>query len=244
MLDIIGIGDTNVDIMIRAPHIPSHDEKVRGQLIGYYPEGITANFCSTAAKLGEKVGAICKVGADAYGKIALEDLVARGVDTSHMVVDDTCQTYFCVVLLDDSGEKALTIVETSGFLKRKEELDLDYIRSAKRVHMTMLNLDLVEYVAEALEGSPAKLSLDIEATAAGATPAQWDRILRRVEIAFPNEAGWDAIETQGVDFVCDELVAIAPQMITAYITEAGILPPWAIYSASIAYHKRLMEAKV
>ena len=32
MLDIIGVGDTNVDVMIRVPHIASHDEKVRGQL--------------------------------------------------------------------------------------------------------------------------------------------------------------------------------------------------------------------
>ena len=32
MLDIIGVGDTNVDVMIRVPRIASHDEKVRGQL--------------------------------------------------------------------------------------------------------------------------------------------------------------------------------------------------------------------
>ena len=37
MLDIIGVGDTNVDVMIRVPHIASHDEKVRGQLLGNFP---------------------------------------------------------------------------------------------------------------------------------------------------------------------------------------------------------------
>ena len=42
---------------------------------------------------------------------------------------------------------------------------------------------------------------------------------------------WTADETAGVDFVCPELVAIAPEFITAYITEAGILPPTAMYTA-------------
>ena len=36
MLDIIGVGDTNVDVMIRVPRIASHDEKVRGQLLGNF----------------------------------------------------------------------------------------------------------------------------------------------------------------------------------------------------------------
>ena len=44
MLDIIGVGDTNVDVMIRVPRIASHDEKVRGQLLGNLPGGIIGNF--------------------------------------------------------------------------------------------------------------------------------------------------------------------------------------------------------
>ena len=49
MLDIIGVGDTNVDVMIRVPRIASHDEKVRGQLLGNFPGGIIGNFCCAAA---------------------------------------------------------------------------------------------------------------------------------------------------------------------------------------------------
>ena len=110
MLDIIGVGDTNVDVMIRVPHIASHDEKVRGQLLGNFPGGIIGNFCCAAAAFGAKAGAVCKVGMDGYGELAKSDLQRRGVDISHMVVDPACETYFCMVLLDDTGEKALTIV--------------------------------------------------------------------------------------------------------------------------------------
>ena len=52
---------------------------------------------------------------------------------------------------------------------------------------------------------------------------------------------WKPEEREGVDFICPELVAIAPEYITAYITEDGILPPWAMYPASMSYYQRLME---
>ena len=90
MLDIIGVGDTNVDVMIRVPHIASHDEKVRGQLLGNFPGGIIGNFCCAAAAFGAKAGAVCKVGMDDYGELAKSDLQRRGVDISHMVVDPAC----------------------------------------------------------------------------------------------------------------------------------------------------------
>lgn len=52
-------------------------------------------------------------------------------------------------------------------------------------------------------------------------------------------AQWEDAERQGVDFSCVELVPVSPQYITAYITEEGILPPWAIYPAALAYQKKL-----
>lgn len=193
MLDIIGVGDTNVDVMIQVPNIPMHDEKARGKLVGNYPGGITANFCSAAAALGAKVGAVCKVGRDDYGKMAFSDLQARGIDVSHMVIDPECETYFCMVLLDATGEKALTIVETSGFLPHPAEIDVAYLKTARWVHMTTLDMELTAWAARELEGSGTMLSLDIEATAGDCTRELWDEVLGRTAIAFPNEAGLEAL---------------------------------------------------
>lgn len=51
--------------------------------------------------------------------------------------------------------------------------------------------------------------------------------------------GWTEEEREEVDFVCPELVAVPPEYITAYITEEGILPPGAMYPASLAYQRKL-----
>lgn len=193
MPEIIGVGDANVDVMISVPALAAHDQKVRGRLAGYYPGGIIANFCAAAASFGASVGAVCKVGTDSYGVMALEDLRRRGVDVSHMAVDAGVETYFCVVLLDGTGEKALTIVETSGFLPQKEDVDLAYLRTAGRVHLSSLDMELVDYVTGGMEGSGVKCSLDIEATAGRCPQAVWDRVLHRLDVAFPNEEGLRAL---------------------------------------------------
>lgn len=223
MLDIIGIGDTDVDIMIQVPHIPSHDEKVRGKLAGVFAGGIIANFCSAAAAFGAKTGAVCKVGKDEYGKISMRDLESRGVDISHMVIDADADTYFAVIHLDETGEKALTIVETSAFLPKKEELNIEYLRQAKRVHMTTLDLELVEYIGQLLEGTDAKLSLDIEGTAPNADMGTWRRILQHVDVAFPNESGLLALTNMlDIEEGAEMLLEMGVNMVVVTCGAAGV----------------------
>ena len=193
MLDIIGVGDVNIDIMISVDHPPYHDEKVRGKEIGKFPGGIIGNFCSAAAGFGAATGALCKIVKDEYGKLSIDDLQKRGIDTSRMVIGEDSSTYYCIVQLDDTGEKALTIVETDAIVPKKEEIDIEYLKTAKRVHMNTLDVELVAYVAKSLDGSDVKLSLDIEPTCKDLRPELWDAILPRLDVALPNKAGLEHI---------------------------------------------------
>ncbi len=193
MLDIIGIGDAGIDLMIAVDHIPAHDEKVRGTLLGKYPGGIIANFCAAATKFGAATGVVAKLGKDEFGVLSLNDFIKRGINVDGMVLSETENTYFCVIHLDHTGEKALTVVQTSGIVPRKEEINLKYVRRARYVHMATLDLDLAKYVFENLEGSGCKLSLDIESTASKADASIWDCVLQRLDIAFPNVAGLYAL---------------------------------------------------
>lgn len=193
MFDIIGLGDADVDLMIRVDHIAGHDEKVRGRLLGKYPGGIVANFCCAAARFGARTGIITTVGDDEFGRLAIDELKRFGVDTGGVVVKPGEETYFCIVLLDDTGEKALTIVETSTLTPKIVDIDMDYVARAHYLHIPSLDLDLVQYAAQKASDMGVKVSLDIEATAARAEVGMWERILRHTYIAFPNEAGLSAL---------------------------------------------------
>lgn len=200
MLDIIGIGDTNVDLIVKVDHIPTHDEKVRGTLLGKFPGGVIGNFCSAAAKFGAATGVVAKVGNDEFGNLCLKDFIERGINVEGMVQKDDVDTYFCVVHLDHTGEKALTIVQTSGFLPKQEEINIEFVQKAKYVHMTTLDVELADYVFSRIKESGCVLSLDIEATASKASPTVWDSILKKLDFAFPNLSGLQALtSTSDVD---------------------------------------------
>lgn len=196
MLDIIGIGDTNVDLIVKVDHIPAHDEKVRGALLGKFPGGIIGNFCAAAAKFGTATGVVTKLGKDEYGNLCFNDFVKRGINVDGLVQKENVDTYFCVIHLDHTGEKALTIVQTSGFLPQKEEINLEYVRRARYVHMTTLDVELVNYVFGHLEGSGCVFSLDIEATSSKVDTSTWNAVFSRLDIAFPNLAGLQALTGQ------------------------------------------------
>lgn len=196
MLDVVGIGDTNVDLIVKVDHIPAHDEKVRGTLLGKFPGGIIGNFCAAAAKFGAATGVVTKLGKDEFGDLCLDDFAKRGINVDGLVQKENVDTYFCVIHLDNTGEKALTIVQTTGFLPQKEEIDLEYVRGARYVHMTTLDVDLANYVFSRLEDSGCVLSLDIEATSSKVDSSIWNSVFSRLDIAFPNLAGLQALTGQ------------------------------------------------
>jgi len=241
MLDIIGIGDTNIDLIIKVDHIPTHDEKVRGTLLGKFPGGVIGNFCAAAAKFGASTGVVAKIGNDEYGKMCLKDFKTRGIDICGMVEKDDAETYFCIIHLDHTGEKALTIVETSGFLPKKEEINLNYVRNARYVHMTSLDVELADYVFEHLEGSACKLSMDIEATASKADIGTWKNTLKKLDIAFPNITGLQLLtKKQNIEEGAQVLLDDGVKMVVVTCGVDGVK----IYSKNYKYEHPIYKVDV
>lgn len=223
MLDIIGVGDTNIDLIIKVDHLPRHDEKVKGILIGKYPGGIIGNFCSAASEFGVSTGIITKLGNDEFGNLCKADFLKRGIDIQGLIQDDKVDTYFCVVHLDETGEKALTIVETSAFLPKKSDINFTYLRHAKYVHMTTLDVDLANFVFGKIKDRKHKLSLDIEVTASKANDVVWNSLLSKLNIAFPNLAGLAALtETNNVDQGAKFLLDRGVEMVVVTCGSQGV----------------------
>lgn len=214
MLDIIGLGDADVDLIVRVDHVAGHDEKVRGRLVGKCPGGVIANFCCAAARFGARAGIVTTVGNDEFGRLAIEELKNFGVDTGGVVVKQGEETYFCIVLLDGTGEKALTIVETSTLTPKIEDIDMDYVAKTRYLHMPSLDIDVIEYAAPKAAAMGVKVSIDIEATAACLDIAVWEKILRHTYIVFPNEAGLRALFGEvSVAEAASEILKMGPRIV-------------------------------
>ncbi len=188
--DVLAVGDADVDLFLRVPRLPQRDEKVIGSLLGEFPGGISANFACAASRLGMRAGLIAVVGDDRYGEMAMTNLREAGVDSDLVVVRQGGRTFFCVVMLDDSGEKALTLVVTECIAPRREDIDPESLGAARLVHLIANDVDDTTWVARHAKQRGTLVSLDIEPTTTiNAAPEGFRTLLSHVDLAFPNAAG-------------------------------------------------------
>lgn len=189
MPTIVGIGDTDMDILMEVKHFPRHDEKVPARLMGMFPGGMIGNFLSAASAFGVDCGAVVCYGDDAFGKMSVDDLVARGIDTSASICKEGETTFFTVTHLDHSGEKAMSLCLTPTIMPLLQDIDFSYVTAAKYVHMVGTYPDIVIPVGKAVKQQGVRLSLDIEPFAEQMTETEKKKILSNAYIVFPNEEG-------------------------------------------------------
>lgn len=189
MLDIVGIGESDIDLFIRVDHVPGKGGKARGEEIGHLPGGIIGNFCSAVDKHGVRCGIVSALGDDENGRRALADYHQRGIDLKGLMVIPGERTFYCVVHIDKTGEKYLTAVVSPIISPPLEAIDYDYVRSAKIAHVCSMDYALVEAVAQNLAGGDTALSLDYEEHADRGGFDNWRKLLKSVRYLFINEGG-------------------------------------------------------
>lgn len=188
--DIVGIGDADVDILLKIPRLPRHDEKIKGRIVGKLPGGVVSNFLCAASKFGARCAAMVRTGADEFGRMALEDLERHGVDTRRCICYPDKSTYFTVSCLDESGEKCMLVcMDDETTQPAAEDLDYDFLGQTRFVHMIGTYEDLVLAVARRGKEKGFLLSLDIERQNREIPVKKIREIASLTHIAFPNEEG-------------------------------------------------------
>ncbi len=222
--DVLGLGDADVDLYLGVPHLPQRDEKVVGSLLGEFPGGVSANFCCAASRLGLRAGLIAVVGDDRYGELALQSLRQDGVDTDLVVVRPGGQTFFCVVMLDDSGEKALTLVVTDCIAPLPTDIDPESLGEARLVHLIANDVEMTTWVAREAKARGTLVSLDVEPTTTiNASPVAFRGLLSQVDLAFPNAAGLRSLVDGDELSGAREILRLGPKVVVVTMGAQGCL---------------------
>jgi sugar/nucleoside kinase (ribokinase family) len=102
-MSLVVLGDVNVDVVVRVsgPLARGSDTPAHVDIVG---GGSGANVAAWAASLGTAVTLVCRVGDDARGRAAVEEL--QGVEV-HAEFDRERATGTCVVLVDADGERTM-----------------------------------------------------------------------------------------------------------------------------------------
>jgi sugar/nucleoside kinase (ribokinase family) len=190
-LDIAIVGEINLDLILYG--LPEQMPTERELLASNFAITLgssSAILAHNLAALGSRVGFVTKVGDDSFGTLAMERLRERGVDLTRIA--HGAKSGVTLILPHEAQRHILTFPGTISEL-RFEDLDLDYLSSARHFHMSSLFLqrELLQRVPELfrrMKSAGLTTSLDTNDD----PDDRWDRalleeILPHVDILLPNE---------------------------------------------------------
>ena len=182
---ILVVGSSNTDMVIKAGHLPRPGETVLGGTFLMNPGGKGANQAVSIARLGGQVTFICKTGNDIFGRQSKQLFEKEGIDTSYMFSDSEHPSGVALITVDAKAENC--IVVASGANAHLTPADLSTVHEAiENAGMILIQLeipmDTVKYVANVARKSGKKLILN-------PAPAQpLDReLLQSLDLITPNE---------------------------------------------------------
>jgi len=106
---VVVIGSVNMDLVVRAPHVPRPGETILGHSFATIPGGKGANQAVAAAKLGGDCRFVARVGDDAFGQNLLAGMKAVGVNCDHVGITEGVPTGVALIVVDEVGENAITV---------------------------------------------------------------------------------------------------------------------------------------
>lgn len=110
MIDVAVVGSLHLDIMVAAPRLPGLDETLVGSSWHYKCGGKGGNQAVAAARCGARTGFGGQTGADDFGERLRTNLVAAGVDITHVGVDPALGSGMSVAISEASGEYGAVVV--------------------------------------------------------------------------------------------------------------------------------------
>jgi sugar/nucleoside kinase (ribokinase family) len=191
--DITIAGELNLDlIMYGLPaELPQERELLADRMMLTLGSS-SAIVAHNLAALGSKVGFLSKIGDDSLGQIALERILAVGVDVSKLRrVGGSTQTGVTVILQRNGWRNILTYLGTISELTF-EDLDLEYLASSRHFHLSSFFLQSglrprVAKLFEYLKVRGLTISLDTNDDPEDHWEGGLTDALRFVDVFLPNE---------------------------------------------------------
>lgn len=120
---VLIIGSTNIDFIMKMPHLPAEGETVTGGTFMQTFGGKGANQAVAAARAGADTTFITCLGSDALSAQARANFVADGIDTSHILEDPDHPPGTALIMFDEQGRNYLAVAPGSNDTLNPEHID-------------------------------------------------------------------------------------------------------------------------
>jgi len=181
------LGSFIVDLMMRAPRLPTPGETVQGTYFKIGPGGKGSNQGVASHRAGAETKMITKIGNDNFATIALESFKGENMDTDYIFKDEVESTGAALIMVDENSGQNKIIV-TLGASKKLTHQEIDSAKSdlvKSNIFLTQLetNYDAVEYAISIASNNKIPIILN-------PAPAREvsDETLTKVDYLTPNES--------------------------------------------------------
>ncbi len=105
------VGSINVDLVVSVAVLPERGETVAGGVFAQHQGGKGANQAVAAARMGARVAFVGAVGPDDYGRAALDELRAEGIDVSRIAISSLTaeSTGIALIIVDGRGQNQIAV---------------------------------------------------------------------------------------------------------------------------------------
>lgn len=129
MTEVVVVGSSNTDMVVRARHLPRPGETVLGGAFARTAGGKGANQAVAAARLGADVTFVARVGTDTFGDAALAGFRAEGIECRFVTQDADAPSGVTLIGVDDNTGENLILVASGANAKLSAD-DMERARPA------------------------------------------------------------------------------------------------------------------
>jgi ribokinase len=196
-MTIIVFGSLNMDLVVRAPHLPAPGETLTGASFFTAPGGKGGNQAVACARLGAATQMLGRVGNDVFGLALRESLTTHGVDASMVIVDDRHASGVALITVDALAENTIVIVPgANGAIDFDDVARLDSMFVGNRILMLQLEIPLEAVITAAGVAHDHGLTVILDPAPARPLPPE---IYSLIGILTPNETEAEALTGIALD---------------------------------------------
>ncbi|MGB6200916.1 MAG: PfkB family carbohydrate kinase [Candidatus Acidiferrales bacterium] len=167
IVDVVGAGLNATDTLIRVPHFPTLDSKVRLIEAVTRAGGEVASALVACQRWGLRTRYIGKVGDDAAGRLQIDEFARDGVE-AHVTVVPNCQSQSSFILVDDStGERTIIWQRDPRVELEPGDLDQESVVRARLLHVTGSSTAAMSRAAKWARGAGIPVTLDVDGVYSG-----------------------------------------------------------------------------
>ena len=190
------VGSSNIDLISMVPRLPKLGETLVGRSfhLGYGGKG--ANQAVMAARLGAQVTMVTRVGRDVFGEGTLRNYQEQGIDTTHVLFDESRFSGVAPIFVDDHAQNFIVIVPGANLgLSPADVHAAQPVIAAADVLVCQLEVP-VETTLEAFRvAKSAGVQTVLNPAPAAPLP---DELLRLTDICAPNETETELLTREPV----------------------------------------------